>query len=332
MIVPSALITHFSDIERSLKFVHDRARATLSTFSDAKNFPFTGRVKTIESTAEKIETGRYSKFADLDDLVAFTIIVPSSKHEDEVRDFLKGKFDLVREKLRNESEKSPDVFRFDSPRLYCRLKPSPDAVIANPDSSVFKIIFEVQLRTAFEHAWSVATHDQAYKTNRIDWKRLRVAAQLKAVIENLDSVVTAFDAVAAATDSSPWSKLEEQIKIQEAFEGFFENGELPSALFPKDMSRFCNNIADFVAKIRPKVQLSVCLDKFKGALEKRELHPIPSSLSLFQLFVGYLIQSRTIPYTFSIPCHITEEMFALFPAVREVKPIFLYGETSKEVL
>jgi (p)ppGpp synthase/HD superfamily hydrolase len=69
--------------------------STLSRFADSHNFPLSGRVKTIESVGEKIEMGRYNRFSEIDDLVAFTLIIPTATYEQEVIDFCKASFDVV---------------------------------------------------------------------------------------------------------------------------------------------------------------------------------------------------------------------------------------------
>ena len=91
--------------------------------------------------------------------------------------------------------KPPDVFRFDATRCYCRIRhaePEPEL-----EPRAFEITFEIQIKTAFEHAWSVVTHDLVYKTDDISWTKRRLAAQLKAMVEQIDeALVDNFERVA----------------------------------------------------------------------------------------------------------------------------------------
>jgi hypothetical protein len=75
--IPQPLITLYNDLLPILDSVEKRVANSLSIYSRERLIPFISRTKTIESVAEKIETGRYASFADLDDLVAVTLVVPS---------------------------------------------------------------------------------------------------------------------------------------------------------------------------------------------------------------------------------------------------------------
>ena len=96
MIVPSVLLTTYAALLPALEHVYRSAHEVLSNFAVHKSFPQYGRIKSVELTAEKIETGRYSSLLDLDDLVAFTIIIPTRADESVVTDFLASQFDVIR--------------------------------------------------------------------------------------------------------------------------------------------------------------------------------------------------------------------------------------------
>ncbi|NEQ78695.1 MAG: hypothetical protein F6K23_40335, partial [Okeania sp. SIO2C9] len=75
MIYPSILDRKYNQYQPFVKEVAKRVKEALLNFCDAKGYAFTSRIKTIESLAEKIETGRFEKWSDLDDLFACTIII-----------------------------------------------------------------------------------------------------------------------------------------------------------------------------------------------------------------------------------------------------------------
>jgi ppGpp synthetase/RelA/SpoT-type nucleotidyltranferase len=81
------------------------------------------------------------------------------------------------------------VFRFDCTRFIGRLR-SPDE---NTRSPIYDIPFEVQIKSAFEHAWSATTHLLTYKSSEVNWSKLRLTAQLKAAVEQLDTLVLSFE-------------------------------------------------------------------------------------------------------------------------------------------
>src|SRR2546425_1275523 len=179
MIIPVILNQRYTKYRKTIDVMSEKVRETLLNYCDQKGYAFMSRIKTIESLAEKIETGRIEKWSELDDIFACSIIIPTLSQEDEVADFCKSTFHSIRMIKRGQTLKAPEVFRFDSPRIYVQLsQPNGLEIIEHPN--IYDVIFEIQIRTAFEHAWSVTTHALAYKAPDIDWRRLHLAAQIKA--------------------------------------------------------------------------------------------------------------------------------------------------------
>ena len=84
--------------------------------------------------------------------------------------------------------------------MRCRLtRPTKNGqgIDLNNQLNIYNITFEIQVKSAFEHAWAVSTHDLVYKSPEIDWKRLRLAAQIKANVEQLDTLILAFEQTSA---------------------------------------------------------------------------------------------------------------------------------------
>ncbi|TAE84869.1 MAG: hypothetical protein EAZ83_04645 [Oscillatoriales cyanobacterium] len=185
MIYPSILDRQYEQYLPLVEEVAKRVKETLLNFCDKKGYALTSRVKNIESLAEKIETGRFKKWSELDDLFGCTVIIPNLSQEQDIIKFCQDTFQVTKILKRGQNKKSPDTFKFDSTRIYARLKSVEDTNIDNL-SSIFNVIFEIQIKSAFEHAWAVSTHDLVYKSSEIDWKKLRLAAQIKAIVEQLD--------------------------------------------------------------------------------------------------------------------------------------------------
>ena len=122
LITPQRITSKYRAVEPYLEPLRDRIRQIVHAFSDKRGFVVSSRVKTLESLAEKIETGRYRSWSDLDDLVAMTVVVPTLSNEEEVLDFLKTVFEGVLIKRRGSTKKAPDVFRFDSTRFIGKLR------------------------------------------------------------------------------------------------------------------------------------------------------------------------------------------------------------------
>jgi hypothetical protein len=230
MIIPSSLQQRFNNISTYLKYVSDIVDGTVSNFCNKSEFAYIYRLKTLDSLAEKIETGRFERWSDLDDLFACTIIIPNLSYEGIVIEFLRTTFCEVNLKRRGTTLKAPDVFRFDSTRFIGKLIPKE----GDENNQIFNIKFEVQIRTAFEHAWIVTTHPLTYKNKKIDWKRYRLAAQLKAVVEQMDMLVMGFDQAAEFISENAWPKVEAKQTIIEQIKHAFLKRQLTKELEPKD--------------------------------------------------------------------------------------------------
>ena len=92
MIYPSILDRKYQEYYPFVEEVAKKVKETLLNFCENKGYAFTSRIKTVESLAEKIETGRFQKWTDLDDLFACTVIIPTLSHEDEVLEFCQNSF------------------------------------------------------------------------------------------------------------------------------------------------------------------------------------------------------------------------------------------------
>jgi hypothetical protein len=114
-------------------------------------------------------------------------------------EFLERAFVTVRIKRRGSSNKAPEVFRFDTTRFIGKLR-IPENI--STDDPLYQIQFEVQVPSAFEHAWSVTTHALTYKGEHVEWNRFRLAAQLKAAVEQLDILILAFEETSSKISAS----------------------------------------------------------------------------------------------------------------------------------
>jgi ppGpp synthetase/RelA/SpoT-type nucleotidyltranferase len=318
--IPQQLEQKFNSIQPFLVQLKKHIADTLAGFADENNFPFSGRIKTPDSIGEKIEMGRYERFSQIEDLVAFTLIIPSANFEGRVVEFCRSKFQVIEIRNKLSARKSPELFRFDSTRVIARLHRRPDVEQNVP--SIFDWPFEIQVRTAFEHAWAVATHDLVYKGASIDWKRLRLAAQLKATSETLDAAIASFDHLAQAISESPWEQVKERSDVSYFVTSLFKENRLPPSLKPASISRFSENFCTLVTKIRPNLQVREAIEMVSEQLEKTASTPI--SLSLYQLFLGLLFENGSLKGVQKIPCHVTPELITIYPRTRAISCIFDY--------
>ena len=96
MIIPAILAQKYENYREIIELAANIAKETLQNHCDKTGYAFASRIKTIESLAEKIGTGRYKSWSALDDLFACTIIVPTLHQEEEVSKFCRSVFKVLR--------------------------------------------------------------------------------------------------------------------------------------------------------------------------------------------------------------------------------------------
>ena len=169
--------------------IQKEVRELLKGACEFRQWIFEDRIKSDESYALKLLTGRFNGY-EIDDFYACTIVAPNLKAVVDAIDFVKSSMRVIEEKPGAEIKSWPTSFGFDSVRLYCKL---PNSVTPQP---YHRLSFEVQVKTLLEHAWAKATHDFSYKGNEISWARERLAAQIKAVLDNVDLSINEMESTA----------------------------------------------------------------------------------------------------------------------------------------
>jgi len=327
MIISSEIKQRYEFIFPYVEQVSKRVRESLVKYCESKYFAFVPRLKQVESIAEKIESGRFQKWSEIDDIFACSVIIPSQLEEEEVLINLKSIFKEVITKKRGITKNPPDLFRFTSTRFIAKLI-GPEGM----DSPIYEIPFEVQIRTAFEHAWVTATHQLVYKSDDIDWKKIRLSAQLKASIEQLDQLIIAFNESSQNILEHPWDETTIKKRIIEYFKEEFDMNTIPSELKPSNWSRFSDNVYNLIYKTtRYKRNLEQKTDKILKALEsetqKYDCQSFPKSISLFQFVLGTLAEKKFISFPiYGYTPIITKELEIVFPSVRKIKQRFEFEE------
>lgn len=320
MIYPSILERKYHEYYPFVEEVAKRVKATMLNFCEHQGYALTSRIKTIESLAEKIETGRLKKWSDLDDLFGCTVIIPTLLQEQEVREFCQDTFDVIRTIKRGQSKKAPDTFRFDSTRIYARLK-KPEGESLDNLLSIHNITFEIQIKSAFEHAWAVSTHALVYKSSEIDWKRLRLAAQIKATVEQLDMLILAFDQASSIIDESDYPEIKHKRQLAKLTNELFAQNKIPEELKPKDMTRFCNNLYSILVSVNKENKVQEIVKSIKETICATPIEKIPRSISLLQYFLAILVENNKIDFPVKKYCyHITDELMTLYQTFNRQNP------------
>lgn len=313
MIYPSILERRYQEYLPFVETVASRVKDTILNFCEKNGYALTSRIKTIGSLAEKIETGRFKQWSDLDDLFACTVIIPTLNQEQKVTKFCQDTFEISKIIRRGQNKKSPETFRFDSTRIYAHLKRVENA---NSDQllSIFNIKFEIQIKSAFEHAWAVSTHELVYKSSAIDWKKLRLASQIKATVEQLDTLILAFDQVSETIQESEDSQVKRKCQLAVATQKLFDQEKIPQELKPKDITRFCNNLYGILVSMEKENEIQQVIKCITKKVNSTPSKQIPRSLSLLQYFLAILVEHKIIILPVKKHyCHITEELITLYP-------------------
>lgn len=186
----------YQELYEANKLLETRVKAAFEAKKRRQWF-FLCRVKEEESFALKLETGRVTNPREMEDFFACTLVVENRSAISEALKVVEDICDIAwrRPPKDDQTHKSPDQFSFDDLRLYVRLKASDQL----PHTPLDEIIFEIQIKTFLQHAWSIATHDLVYKGQSVDWGRARVAFQIKAMLEHAEISIERVDTIAEST-------------------------------------------------------------------------------------------------------------------------------------
>jgi len=209
---------------------------------------YESRIKGLESFALKLETGRYPDPIQLEDFFACTLVVENLKSISKAEELVRSMFELSERRPKNNLDtfKQADSFRFDDLRLYVKWKDSP----ATPPTGLSGLLFEVQIKTFLQHAWSIATHDLIYKSDEKNWSKERIAYQIKAMLEHAETSIHEAENLAKSntlnkTDSFS-KRISKTIKLI--------NELWPDHALPADKKRLAENIHNLIRNLKIDLQ------------------------------------------------------------------------------
>jgi ppGpp synthetase/RelA/SpoT-type nucleotidyltranferase len=289
MPVPHAVQEAYERSRPLVASVAQVVKSTVEVWCEQHNYFFRGRVKTAASTAEKLETGRFRSWAEVDDLYAAEVVVPTLAQVPSALEYLRLTFRERKVRGRGIGQKAPGEFRFDAVRFIGTLIPQEGLERL---SGVEDVLFEVQILTAFEYAWQVATHDSVYKGEVIDWRRQRLAAHLRASAEQADSLIAAFDNAADTISASPHRDTERREHIVRVCKQEIDEGRIPASLRPESWVRFGENVLNLVRQYGRR-DLDLELDRLlDGVTQTAAKGEVPISGTLFQLIIAEVVQLK----------------------------------------
>lgn len=205
---------------------------------------YESRIKQIESFAMKIEMGRFDKTEIFEDLFASTIVVKNLSEVSIAETFVAKHFKInfKRPSSNNFTHKDSFSFPFDDLRLYVSLKDFETGELA---PNLYSLVFEIQIKTFLQHAWSIATHDLIYKSDKINWAKERIAYQVKASLEHAEVTISGVEELSKITELTKENK---EVKKVNQLISLILNHWKPEDL-PTDRRRLAQNIIGFIEAV-----------------------------------------------------------------------------------
>lgn len=247
---------------------------------------FLGRVKQLESFALKLETGRVPAPSNLEDFYACTIVVPTMGEIEVAEKLVTELFELSYRRPQDNgiTPKPPSSFVFDDLRLYVARRPPASGLHPDLDG----VVFEVQVKTILQHAWSVATHDLIYKSNSVSWPRERIAFQVKAMLEHAEVAIAEANRLADAPAVARRDK--QTIAVLQLIEHL--KRVWPDERLPRDVKRLAETI---LALLRAG---DCDISSFPSIVddEKRRLGVLPADLSPYSFVVQALAHTSQLDF------------------------------------
>lgn len=207
------------------------------------------------------------------------------------------------------------LFDFDATRVYATLG------LSEVSSPLNEIVFEVQIRTLLQHAWSRITHPLVCKAAKLDPKRLRLAAEVLANLEGLDRDLSTFSTTSRSVKTVRRERSTQLNAIISMMDDAIHEGIVPSVLRPKNGRRYAESVLSAMDLQNAKFSkaLRVVRDFYtaQGSV-------FPLSVSLQQLAMVALHRAKSLNSgSKGRPRYhyVTPELVSLFPECKSIAPI-----------
>ena len=222
--------------------------------SKEENWHYFSRIKDEESYALKIESGKVKDPSKLEDFFACTLVVENSTMIESAKQKIEDNFKIIFQRPNpTNSKKAPESFMYEDLRLYVKFKTNPSLPNNHIHNELSNILFEIQIKTFLQHAWTIATHDMIYKGDDISWTKQRIAYQIKAMLEHAEISIKEIECI---KDSDLMQNNVENFRKQNDIKIFYKRNWDPDRL-PEDMIRLTKTTHNLLKMLKlniPKLQ------------------------------------------------------------------------------
>ena len=212
--IPHSVIQYFQECKEKYSCLENIVSDVVKQNVLDSRWLFLHRIKKEDSFYFKLQTGRIKEA--MEDFLACTVVVENSRQITDAEDRIATFFDVCsrRPEAKNITYSTPEKFAFDDLRLYLKLKDRD----VKENLELKGLIFEVQIKTFLQHAWSIATHDLIYKPKTgTDWAMARVAFQVRAMLEHAEVSIEQVEKIANSDFLAKENKRTKQLKKVESF-------------------------------------------------------------------------------------------------------------------
>ena len=296
------IVTSIRDIFEDRKPLYEQLKQEVDGFFSAnkkEKWHYESRIKTLNSFTLKAETGRFDKISELEDFFGACLVVENSSSVASAVKLIQGKFKIEhkRPKKQEYTHKEPDSFIFDDLRLYLVIPENPD----RRPKGIEGVIFELQLKTYLQHAWSIATHQLIYKGENLSWASNRIAFQVKAMLEHAELSIMEFDKLA---DNYLVNKTNKKFKVHNQLVLLLKDRWKEEQL-PDDMIRLVSNIRELmsVTKVTLQELKNICDgSRFVGKSPPKNISPqIAITLAIIDSKAGLVEQLQAKKQNLFLP-------------------------------
>jgi ppGpp synthetase/RelA/SpoT-type nucleotidyltranferase len=182
--IPSQLSSKIGQLDPDLTKVLESFKFQIEKILiSAEPILITCRIKSGISIMQKLHTGKYPNFADIDDLIGVKVVLLNRKQLQQAINLI-TESDLIITRNVSKPTVATD-FSYREPKLYIQL--NKEFQDLNPQLGAY--ICELQFTTGLQHILDDATHDFDYKGNNYSWSNIRLVAQLRGMLELVDRMI-----------------------------------------------------------------------------------------------------------------------------------------------